>query len=79
MRKLPGLGAMIASDDRTTPQYLEGFVKSEVEKWAVPIKARGRSWSRLTSLRGARSAPKTVCPFSCGGDSPSMRVRGLPG
>jgi hypothetical protein len=49
---------MIASDDRTTPQYLEGFVKSEVEKWAVPIKARGRSWSRLTSLRGARSAPK---------------------
>src|SRR6266481_4473523 len=24
-------------------------------------------------------APQTVCPFPCGGDSPSMRLRGLPG
>src|SRR6267154_1300280 len=24
-------------------------------------------------------APQTVCPFRCIGDSPSMRVRGLPG
>ena len=41
--RLEGLGAMIVSDDRATPQYLDGFVKSEIEKWAAPIKASGAS------------------------------------
>jgi tripartite-type tricarboxylate transporter receptor subunit TctC len=41
--KLQGLGAQIASDDRATPQYLAGFLKSEIEKWAAPIKASGIS------------------------------------
>jgi tripartite-type tricarboxylate transporter receptor subunit TctC len=39
--RLEGLGAVIVSDDRATPQYLEQFVKSEIEKWAAPIKASG--------------------------------------
>jgi tripartite-type tricarboxylate transporter receptor subunit TctC len=39
--KLQALGAMIVPDDRATPQYLGGFVKSEIEKWAAPIKASG--------------------------------------
>jgi tripartite-type tricarboxylate transporter receptor subunit TctC len=39
--RLQGLGAQIVSDDRATPQYLAGFVKSEIDKWAVPIKASG--------------------------------------
>jgi tripartite-type tricarboxylate transporter receptor subunit TctC len=39
--RLQGLGAQIVSDDRATPDYLETFVKSEIEKWAVPIKASG--------------------------------------
>ena len=39
--RLQGLGATIVSDDRTTPQYLGGFVKSEIAKWAAPIKASG--------------------------------------
>jgi tripartite-type tricarboxylate transporter receptor subunit TctC len=39
--RLQGLGATIVSDDRATPQYLGGFVKSEIAKWAVPIKASG--------------------------------------
>ncbi|MGC1466892.1 MAG: tripartite tricarboxylate transporter substrate-binding protein [Pseudolabrys sp.] len=39
--RLEGLGAQIVSDDRATPQYLGQFVKSEIEKWAVPIKASG--------------------------------------
>src|SRR5690349_21688328 len=39
--RLSALGAMIVSDDRATPQYLGGFVKSEIEKWAAPIKASG--------------------------------------
>jgi tripartite-type tricarboxylate transporter receptor subunit TctC len=39
--RLQGLGATIVSDDRATPQYLGGFVKSEIEKWAEPIKASG--------------------------------------
>jgi tripartite-type tricarboxylate transporter receptor subunit TctC len=41
--RLEGLGAMIVSDDRATPQYLASFVKSEIEKWAAPIKASGAS------------------------------------
>jgi tripartite-type tricarboxylate transporter receptor subunit TctC len=39
--RLVGLGAQIVSDDRATPAYLAGFVKSEIEKWAGPIKASG--------------------------------------
>jgi tripartite-type tricarboxylate transporter receptor subunit TctC len=39
--RLEGLGAMIVADDRATPQYLGNFVKSEIDKWAAPIKASG--------------------------------------
>jgi tripartite-type tricarboxylate transporter receptor subunit TctC len=41
--RLQGLGARITSDDRATPEYLGGFLKSEIEKWAGPIKASGVS------------------------------------
>jgi len=41
--RLEGLGAVIVSDDRATPEYLGKFVKSEIEKWAAPIKASGAS------------------------------------
>ena len=39
--RLEGLGAQVVSDDRATPEYLGGFIKSEIEKWAVAIKASG--------------------------------------
>jgi tripartite-type tricarboxylate transporter receptor subunit TctC len=39
--KLEGAGLVFVSDDRTTPTYLAKFVKSEIVKWAVPIKASG--------------------------------------
>ena len=39
--RLEGLGAMIVTPDRRTPQYLTSFVKSEIEKWAAPIKQSG--------------------------------------
>ena len=39
--RLEGLGAQLVSDDRTSPKYLGEFVKSEIEKWAAPIKASG--------------------------------------
>jgi tripartite-type tricarboxylate transporter receptor subunit TctC len=39
--RLEGLGAVIVSEDRATPEYLAQFVKSEIEKWAGPIKASG--------------------------------------
>jgi hypothetical protein len=32
---------VIVSDDRATPEYLGQFLKSEIEKWAGPIKASG--------------------------------------
>ncbi len=41
--KLAGLGAEVATGDRTTPEYLARLVKEETEKWAVPIKASGVS------------------------------------
>jgi tripartite-type tricarboxylate transporter receptor subunit TctC len=39
--RLAGLGAQIVTDDRATPAYLGNFVKSEIVKWAGPIKASG--------------------------------------
>ena len=39
--RLQSVGAQVVSDDRATPEYLAGFVKSEIAKWAAPIKASG--------------------------------------
>ncbi|HXF87445.1 MAG TPA: tripartite tricarboxylate transporter substrate-binding protein [Xanthobacteraceae bacterium] len=39
--KLTALGAQVVTDDRATPQYLARFLKSEIDKWAGPIKAAG--------------------------------------
>jgi len=39
--RLQGYGAQIVSDDRAKPEYLGDFVKSEITKWAAPIKASG--------------------------------------
>jgi tripartite-type tricarboxylate transporter receptor subunit TctC len=36
-------GAVVVSNDRATPEYLGGFIKSEIEKWAAPIKASGET------------------------------------
>ena len=37
------LGVDLVVSERRTPQYLQSFVESEVEKWAGPIKAAGIS------------------------------------
>jgi len=39
--RLQGLGASIVAPDRRSPEYLGDFVKSEIVKWAAPIKASG--------------------------------------
>ena len=39
--RLEGLGAIIVPEDKATPDYLDKFVKSEIEKWAAPIRASG--------------------------------------
>jgi len=41
--RLEGLGAKISPDEQATPDYLAQLVKSEIQKWAVPIKASGVS------------------------------------
>jgi tripartite-type tricarboxylate transporter receptor subunit TctC len=41
--RLESFGASVVSDSRATPEYLAAFVKSEIEKWAAPIKASGAS------------------------------------
>lgn len=42
-RRLEGLGAVFVPEDRMSPDYLGKFVRSEIEKWAKPIKAAGVS------------------------------------
>ena len=39
--RLQELGVTVVAAERTTPEYLRGFVKSEIEKWAAPIKSSG--------------------------------------
>jgi tripartite-type tricarboxylate transporter receptor subunit TctC len=40
-KRLEGLGAMLVSSDRTSPEYLAKFIETEEKKWAEPIKASG--------------------------------------
>jgi tripartite-type tricarboxylate transporter receptor subunit TctC len=40
-QRLETLGAVIVPPERRTPAYLSQFVKSEIEKWAAPIKQSG--------------------------------------
>jgi len=42
-QRLEGLGVSLVPPERRSPEYLAGFVKSEIEKWAAPIKASGVS------------------------------------
>ncbi len=37
------LGVDLVAPERRTPQYLHGFVESEIQKWAGPINAAGIS------------------------------------
>lgn len=39
--RLQSLGATVAAPDRQSADYLGQFVRSEIEKWAAPIKASG--------------------------------------
>ncbi|MGL4289008.1 MAG: Bug family tripartite tricarboxylate transporter substrate binding protein [Phreatobacter sp.] len=41
--RLTGLGAIIATPDHRGGPYLERFVRSEIDKWAAPIRASGVS------------------------------------
>jgi tripartite-type tricarboxylate transporter receptor subunit TctC len=40
-KRLEGLGAEVVNEDHATPEYLGKFVKSEIDKWAGPIKKSG--------------------------------------
>jgi tripartite-type tricarboxylate transporter receptor subunit TctC len=40
-KRLTDLGAVIVGKDKRSPEYLGQFVKSEIEKWAKPIKESG--------------------------------------
>ena len=37
------VGTEVVSRERRSPEYLQKFVESEIEKWAAPIKASGVS------------------------------------
>src|SRR5262249_39164885 len=39
--RLKEIGLIVAAPDRRSPEYLQKFVASEIEKWAGPIRASG--------------------------------------
>jgi hypothetical protein len=39
--RLEALGLSIVPPERRGPDYLAGFVRSEIDKWAAPIRASG--------------------------------------
>jgi tripartite-type tricarboxylate transporter receptor subunit TctC len=39
--RLQSLGLIVVAPERRSPDYLQKFVVSEIEKWAIPIKASG--------------------------------------
>ncbi|MFN8925123.1 MAG: Bug family tripartite tricarboxylate transporter substrate binding protein [Rhodospirillales bacterium] len=39
--RLQGIGATLVGPERTTPEYLANFTRSEITKWAAPITASG--------------------------------------
>jgi tripartite-type tricarboxylate transporter receptor subunit TctC len=41
--RMEAIGTDLVGSDRTSTEYLKQFVSSEIEKWAVPIKASGVS------------------------------------
>src|SRR3989440_817957 len=41
--RMKGLGATVARPEQQSPEWLGSFVKSEIEKWATPIKASSGS------------------------------------
>jgi tripartite-type tricarboxylate transporter receptor subunit TctC len=41
--RLRDIGAVVVAPERRSPEYLARFVASEIEKWAVPIRASGIS------------------------------------
>ena len=42
-QRLKDIGATVVAPDRRSPEYLQKFVESEIEKWTFPIKASGLS------------------------------------
>jgi tripartite-type tricarboxylate transporter receptor subunit TctC len=41
VERYKSIGVVVAAKDRRSPEYATQFVKSELERWAVPIKASG--------------------------------------
>jgi len=41
VERFKSIGVVVTAKDRRSPEYLTRFVKSEIERWAVPIKASG--------------------------------------
>jgi hypothetical protein len=38
-QRLKDIGAEVVLPERRSPEYLQKFVESEIEKWSVPIRA----------------------------------------
>ena len=40
-QRFEALGVSVVAPERRSPEYLAKYIASEIEKWAVPIKASG--------------------------------------
>ena len=41
VERFKSVGVVVTTKNRRSPEYLTQFVKSEIERWAVPINASG--------------------------------------
>ena len=41
IERYKAIGVVVTAKDRRSPEYLTRLVKSELERWAAPIKASG--------------------------------------
>jgi tripartite-type tricarboxylate transporter receptor subunit TctC len=41
VERYKSIGVVVAAKDRRSPEYATQFIKSEIERWGVPIKASG--------------------------------------
>jgi len=57
-QRVEGLGATLVEPERATPEYLAGFVRSEIEKWAPPIRPVAYRWNDPRTTHDFRNGSK---------------------
>ena len=59
-QRVEGLGATLVEPERATPEYLAGFVRSEIEKWAPPIRPVAYRWNDPRTTHDFRNGSRAA-------------------